>query len=788
MDRLKEKMISVFIVLINFIVFLKLLKESFRIEDFDYIIVTLLVMFGILIYLFYTFILDEKIYRLVFTVVVLAIISILLYKYRDFISVYVIKDFINNILDINAALLRDKPTYFYQYKKIFFILIPALVSLLIVLNNFWRNSIIVFNLLVMASFWYTILYTAVIKNIYYFLGVSLATFALTSFLRKLKEFESKEIKVSLSMRHIFAYSIVITLVIVRITSILPQDYSGRNIKELTDSFQNKFAPKRGIGNLKNALLGEFDLNQSGYNDTEVKLGGPITLDRKEVFKVKSDKPYYLKGTVKDYYSKNYWLNTGEAPLPKYEDYDFERSGLKAIGEGESNGVISASAKEIEIFPTSNLNSTSFFIPNNGFDVTSDYKGVFYTKVPTFINDVDIRNPYMVKFFSYKEYENYVEGIQNRPSSVSIKEENYKLPIREESEPYLNYEKRIDSIELNNYDKSQLSNILDNYESYLQLDTGISSQVYDLLNKILTGTGKDINKLTNYEKALAIRNYLTKNYPYTLQVSEMPEGKDFVSYFLLEEKKGYCTYFASATTILCRIAGIPARYVQGFKTPDKMDSEGKYIVTNAEAHAWCEILINPEKDLWIVVDPSPTPTEFEALNNTNNNEGEKTPSNNNNNNGNKEKPNKRNPMEEEFGDDTSVSLLYNLDYKLFSGVAIPTTILLYVLYRILRFRKGIKNILASSSIIPLYEYYMDRLETAGVVKPDSLGDLEFINSLKESELKERVSTLVKLSYEEFYGGIVRNTVEKNSHIEFIEDYLKAKEKRIVYYMKKYFGFN
>lgn len=788
MDRLKEKIISILIVLINFLFFLKLIKDGLKIQDFDYIIMFLLVLFGILIYLFYTFILDKKVYKVVFTSIFIAIIGVLMYKYKDIITIYITKDFINNILDINNALLKDKPTYFYQYKKIFFVLIPVLVSLLIVLNNLWKNSIIVFNFVAMVSFWYTVLYSSVLKNIYYFLAVSLGTFAITSFLKKLKEFRSKEIKVSLNIRHILLYSVVVSLIIVRITSILPQDYRGQSVKELTDTFQNRFAPSKRIGNLKNALIGEFDLNQSGYNDTEVKLGGPITLDRKEVFKVKSDKPYYLKGTVKDYYSKNYWLSTEGEPTPKYEDYDFEKTGLKSIGEGDGDGLIGATTKEIEIFPNVNLNSTSFFTPNNGFDIISDYKGVFYTKTPTFINDVDVRNPYLVKFFSYKGYENYVEGIQNRPSSVTIKEENYKLPIRQENEPYLNYEKRVNSLDINNFEKSQLTSILDNYESYFQLDSEISSEVYDLLDKILSSTGKEKEKLTNYEKALAIRNYLTKNYPYTLQVSEIPEGKDFVSFFLLEEKKGYCTYFASATTILCRIAGIPARYVQGFKTPDKTDGEGKYIVTNAEAHAWCEILINPEKDLWVVVDPSPTPTEFEALNNSAENGEEKVEEGNKENENNKEKPNRKNPMEEELEEDSWDLRAFNLNYNLFCSIAIPTTILLYIIYRILKVRRHIKYVYLSSSVVPLYQYCLERLETIDIIKPESSGDLEFIEAVKDGSLKERLIVLGELSYEEYYGGINRNTLEKKQEIIFFENYIKSKEKRISYFMKKYFGFN
>ncbi|MPM37864.1 hypothetical protein SDC9_84483 [bioreactor metagenome] len=61
-------------------------------------------------------------------------------------------------------------------------------------------------------------------------------------------------------------------------------------------------------------------------------------------------------------------------------------------------------------------------------------------------------------------------------------------------------------------------------------------------------------------------------------------------------------------------------------------------------------------------------------------------------------------------------------------------------------------------------------------------------MKDGSLKERLIVLGELSYEEYYGGINRNTLEKKQEIIFFENYIKSKEKRISYFMKKYFGFN
>lgn len=58
-------------------------------------------------------------------------------------------------------------------------------------------------------------------------------------------------------------------------------------------------------------------------------------------------------------------------------------------------------------------------------------------------------------------------------------------------------------------------------------------------------------------------HLQRYYRYTLTPDVPPDSQDFVTYFLYVGKEGYCTYFASAMTVLCRMAGLPARYVEGF---------------------------------------------------------------------------------------------------------------------------------------------------------------------------------------------------------------------------------
>jgi protein-glutamine gamma-glutamyltransferase len=55
-------------------------------------------------------------------------------------------------------------------------------------------------------------------------------------------------------------------------------------------------------------------------------------------------------------------------------------------------------------------------------------------------------------------------------------------------------------------------------------------------------------------------------------------------FLLHTHQGHCEYFATATVLLLRELGIPARYAVGYLVHE--GANGKYVVRERDAHAWC----------------------------------------------------------------------------------------------------------------------------------------------------------------------------------------------------------
>jgi protein-glutamine gamma-glutamyltransferase len=75
----------------------------------------------------------------------------------------------------------------------------------------------------------------------------------------------------------------------------------------------------------------------------------------------------------------------------------------------------------------------------------------------------------------------------------------------------------------------------------------------------------------------------------------------LSRFLLKTRAGHCEYFATATVLLLRDIGIPARYAVGYSVHEAGWSG--YVVRQSDSHAWC-LVWNDEKKIWQDFDTTP----------------------------------------------------------------------------------------------------------------------------------------------------------------------------------------
>ncbi len=109
-----------------------------------------------------------------------------------------------------------------------------------------------------------------------------------------------------------------------------------------------------------------------------------------------------------------------------------------------------------------------------------------------------------------------------------------------------------------------------------------------------------------ERALAkVKAYFADNFQYATYRKPRSGAQSALADFVLNTRAGHCEYFASATVLLLRAAGIPARYATGFSVQEYSALEGAYLVRERHAHAWTEAYIDGK---WRDVDTTP-PTWF-----------------------------------------------------------------------------------------------------------------------------------------------------------------------------------
>ena len=105
----------------------------------------------------------------------------------------------------------------------------------------------------------------------------------------------------------------------------------------------------------------------------------------------------------------------------------------------------------------------------------------------------------------------------------------------------------------------------------------------------------------YETAQRVASFVRASGTYTLTPGKVPDGEDFVQYFLTESHQGYCVHFASATTALLQALEIPARYTVGYRV-DVAEKETWTDVLERSEHAWTEIYLAGVG--WIPIESTP----------------------------------------------------------------------------------------------------------------------------------------------------------------------------------------
>ncbi|MBM6841462.1 transglutaminase domain-containing protein [[Clostridium] spiroforme] len=183
---------------------------------------------------------------------------------------------------------------------------------------------------------------------------------------------------------------------------------------------------------------------------------------------------------------------------------------------------------------------------------------------------------------------YFTNYADQSASYSMVYDSYVEQSNKDMIVIYDYEeKRQSSVNENSYIISgQYDQGYENYvyENYMD----VPEELYDQLKNLMIEYGVYSSRLGVDETIAQIQQLLSAQAQYDLNAGTLPLDKDFVEYFLFENKKGSCTHFATAGALLLRQKGIPTRFVRGYIMKASDFHEGKANIPQYRSHAWIEV--------------------------------------------------------------------------------------------------------------------------------------------------------------------------------------------------------
>lgn len=283
---------------------------------------------------------------------------------------------------------------------------------------------------------------------------------------------------------------------------------------------------------------------------------------------------YLKSYTGDTYEKNKW-----ASLRKNEDYKQELAALEAeglspdnwhvhlrnqLGDSETSGV-----DNVWNTGTLTIRNIAFgygnylvpYEPSSGFK--SEDNGRSTIEIPGIHYAIEYYTVYSQVM--KRDFYNHNYSLANALIWDSNKEERQKM-----TDFVKKYYLQV---------PDSVNTVCEDFKAYLK-NNG------DLEAKYKAGSADEADMVR------AVKQYIMADTTYTLSPGKTPSGKETVEYFLKENKKGYCTYYATTAAVLLRSVGVPARYVEGMYVPKEELAQGaeskEVSVPDKDAHAWIEV--------------------------------------------------------------------------------------------------------------------------------------------------------------------------------------------------------
>ena len=691
MSKMKNLVIPLVMIFINMIIMAMVMESAYYIQGFQYgeiwiyAILPITTVLGLI-----GMLKGENIwYRLGFFFVILVSIYILYYRVKT-IDIGAIPE---DISIINSAIMKGEDIQFENFLNTMKLLMVVGAAILSATLYIFPYNMVILDMGLLLFLWIVDYYNNSYEYVRFF--VPIWAFSILFYRSTLYDREVKVLKVNRNKR--LLQGVIFTLIITLASFFIDIEEKGIYSDRLWNFFNGQVVTQNSI-NGRN-IEDPFSISMSGYNNSESKLGGDIVINEEEVLHAVGDGPIYLRGSVKVNYLGDRWTKEFRDYLETGSIVEEKISYYEEVAENEELNIL-------EIRPIKEMTSHLFnSIYTRDMTISNNLALLFYDeKYDVFTSNKTVTNDYFITYFE---------------------EERVRAHLAEVASPLARDEA-----------------FLANYEEYLQISDTITTRTMDLVFEIIEPT------MSNQEKAQALTDYLKTNYTYTLEPGDLPEGEDFVDYFLFENPEGYCVYFGTALSNMLRIAGVPTRYVEGFKMAEETDG-GRFIVRNSDAHAWTEVLIDEENDIWQIYDATGTPREliFNEETEETPTEGEEpvedpeTPV--------EEEEDPDNPQPEDEVEETPEERQERVSRNILFGV-ISALLLLFAL-RVAYRKYRIHQMMKSASLKPYFREVNRGLSFMYYSRKQGETYLEMADRIRDDELRESYTKLVEEVYREEYSG-------------------------------------
>lgn len=361
------------------------------------------------------------------------------------------------------------------------------------------------------------------------------------------------------------------------------DFSNYNISDKLWDFKWNIRPSRiaSSGGLNLGKLGRVD--QVSFDETEHL---QITVPLQSVIE-----GIYLKGYIGSEYTGDSWETHSRQTRKSYdemmanisqEDYDPAIGSAVLLSHNPYRAYVNQGRIDIRY-----TNARQNYIYTPYFTIFEENDGVSFNYDLAAVSDKDMRVE--TYEYSYNLSEIMEHSDYDLASALGY--------ILDDEEAYIDgYSAYI----LLDYSENESKYRDFVYKTYTKLpEKGLERLKHDFSREQVGPPSENIQDAVDY-----VKDYLNRFTRYNLSPGRLPRGKDFVEYFLYENKIGYCSHFASAGALMLRAMGYPSRYVEGYaiNRSDLMNqvmtsyigdeiNTAEIIVKDSNAHAWVEVYID-----------------------------------------------------------------------------------------------------------------------------------------------------------------------------------------------------